>query len=254
MADPGPMAKAAAQIMAAATTLPEWVAAWLTPCCLGKSSLPTVAMVSAVMEGPPSAPPVATTICAAMIGHNPCTTNIANVPPMIIRQVIAQHHPRPAEPVDQRAGRRCHQHAGDQARGEHEPDLVRRPFLRLGQPGGQEGAHPAADIGHEEIDDWQADARRHHRIALCFTPVPVSVSLRVSDDLVEVDLRPRRRRVTSAGCHPFAPVGSQMVNVAPSPSRLSMASWPRCRLTMCLTMARPSPVPPMARERPVSTR
>ena len=65
------MAKAAAQIMAAAITLPEWVAAWLMPCCLGKSSLPTVAMVSAVREGPPSAPPVATTICAARIGPQP---------------------------------------------------------------------------------------------------------------------------------------------------------------------------------------
>ena len=36
-------------------------------------------------------------------------------------------------------------------------------------------------------------------------------------------------------------------NVAPSPGRLSMVSRPRWRLTMCLTMARPSPVPPLSR-------
>lgn len=53
--------------------------------------------------------------------------------------------------------------------------------------------------------------------------------------------------------HP-RPAGSQTVNVAPSPSRLSIANCPRWRLMMCFTIASPSPVPPTARDRPVSTR
>ena len=48
--------------------------------------------------------------------------------------------------------------------------------------------------------------------------------------------------------------GSQTLTVVPTPSSLSICSWPRWRLTTCLTMARPSPVPPAARERPASTR
>ena len=38
------------------------------------------------------------------------------------------------------------------------------------------------------------------------------------------------------------------------PSSLSISNWPRWRLVMCLTIANPSPVPPAARERPLSTR
>src|SRR5262249_3222900 len=48
--------------------------------------------------------------------------------------------------------------------------------------------------------------------------------------------------------------GSRTVNVAPCPSMLSICSRPRWRLTMCLTSARPSPVPPSARLCPTSTR
>src|SRR6185437_183101 len=47
---------------------------------------------------------------------------------------------------------------------------------------------------------------------------------------------------------------SRTVKTDPSPSSLAMSSRPRWRLTICLTIARPSPVPPMARERAVSTR
>src|SRR5206468_2715006 len=38
-------------------------------------------------------------------------------------------------------------------------------------------------------------------------------------------------------------LGKYAVNAAPSPSALSTLSPPRWRLTMCLTIARPSPVP-----------
>ena len=48
--------------------------------------------------------------------------------------------------------------------------------------------------------------------------------------------------------------GSQTENVEPLPSSLSISSTPRCRLTMCLTIASPSPVPPALRDRPLSTR
>ena len=62
----------------------------------------------------------------------------------------------------------------------------------------------------------------------------------------------RHAAACGAACPP-AP-GSQTRNTAPSPAALSITSWPRCRLTMCLTIARPSPVPPALRERPASTR
>ena len=59
--------------------------------------------------------------------------------------------------------------------------------------------------------------------------------------------------VTGSGCAVFAGVsagaaGSNTVKVLPSPSLLSMLSRPWWRLTMCLTMASPSPVPPRSRD------
>ena len=48
--------------------------------------------------------------------------------------------------------------------------------------------------------------------------------------------------------------GSQTLTVVPWPSSLSMSNCPRWRLTMCLTIANPNPVPPTARDRPLSTR
>ena len=44
------------------------------------------------------------------------------------------------------------------------------------------------------------------------------------------------------------------VTRVPSPSSLVISSRPRCRSTICLTMARPRPVPPEARLRPGSVR
>ncbi|MDB5372429.1 MAG: hypothetical protein JWP04_1071 [Belnapia sp.] len=52
--------------------------------------------------------------------------------------------------------------------------------------------------------------------------------------------------------HP--PAGSQTRKQAPLPGSLSISSSPRWRLTICLTMASPSPVPPALRDRPRSTR
>jgi hypothetical protein len=48
-------------------------------------------------------------------------------------------------------------------------------------------------------------------------------------------------------------VGSRTVTVVPTPTSLVISSRPRCRSTMCLTIARPRPVPPMLRLRPEST-
>ena len=48
--------------------------------------------------------------------------------------------------------------------------------------------------------------------------------------------------------------GNITVKVEPLPGVLWMSSRPRWRLTTCLTMARPSPVPPSWRERAASTR
>src|SRR3546814_4699989 len=52
-----------------------------------------------------------------------------------------------------------------------------------------------------------------------------------------------------AGVQPSeAAVGSSAVTRVPTPISLSINSCPRCRSTMCLTIASPSPVPPTERD------
>ena len=48
--------------------------------------------------------------------------------------------------------------------------------------------------------------------------------------------------------------GRKTVKVLPSPTTLSMLRRPRWRFRICLTIARPRPVPPKRRERPLSAR
>jgi hypothetical protein len=48
--------------------------------------------------------------------------------------------------------------------------------------------------------------------------------------------------------------GSTMLKLEPAPGVLAIFSSPPCRCTTCLTIARPSPVPPVSRERLRSTR
>ena len=48
--------------------------------------------------------------------------------------------------------------------------------------------------------------------------------------------------------------GSRRVNVEPTPTVLATSTRPPWLVAMCLTMARPSPVPPVARERARSAR
>ncbi len=48
--------------------------------------------------------------------------------------------------------------------------------------------------------------------------------------------------------------GSQARKVLPRPTSESTSSWPWCRISTCLTIASPSPVPPVSRERLRSTR
>ena len=48
--------------------------------------------------------------------------------------------------------------------------------------------------------------------------------------------------------------GKRSAKVLPLPGSLLISSSASCRMAMCLVMARPSPVPPTARERPRSTR
>jgi len=59
--------------------------------------------------------------------------------------------------------------------------------------------------------------------------------------------------VQGAGVRP-AQAGRITVNRVPSPSALSTQSRPRCRFTICLTMASPRPVPPISRDLWLSTR
>ena len=60
--------------------------------------------------------------------------------------------------------------------------------------------------------------------------------------------------VGSARASPSRDSGMRTVNVLPVPGRLSTAMSPPWRFTECFTMARPRPVPPLARERALSTR
>ena len=48
--------------------------------------------------------------------------------------------------------------------------------------------------------------------------------------------------------------GRRMMKSLPTPTSLCTSISPCMAMTMCLTIARPNPVPPMARERPLSTR
>jgi hypothetical protein len=62
------------------------------------------------------------------------------------------------------------------------------------------------------------------------------------------------RRSGGHGLALVTPIGRWAVKVAPCPSTLSIVSRPPWRLRMCLTSARPSPVPPCARLSETSTR
>ena len=62
------------------------------------------------------------------------------------------------------------------------------------------------------------------------------------------------RRLSIAHAAYGAAAGSHTVTVVPSRSRLSRRNWPRWSCTICLTIARPRPVPPNSRERARSTR
>jgi|GEM_PF-3262079 len=53
---------------------------------------------------------------------------------------------------------------------------------------------------------------------------------------------------------PATAIGSVKRTVVPWFNWLSMTSSPPCALTRCFTMAKPSPVPPISRERALSTR
>ena len=57
-----------------------------------------------------------------------------------------------------------------------------------------------------------------------------------------------------AGVQPEGRRGISKRNVLPPPGALATATTPPWRRTMCLTMARPNPVPPCSRERALSTR
>ena len=48
--------------------------------------------------------------------------------------------------------------------------------------------------------------------------------------------------------------GKKILIVAPEPRTLSALTDPPCASTRCLTIARPNPVPPASRERPLSAR
>ena len=78
-------------------------------------------------------------------------------------------------------------------------------------------------------------------------------AIRASDqgDLVTTTPQAEKAQDGTAGT---SATGNHTLTMVPAPSSLSIRSWPRWRLTMCRTIASPSPVPPTARDRPLSTR
>ncbi len=77
-------------------------------------------------------------------------------------------------------------------------------------------------------------------------------------DKFRIESHPPNWRERSARCNPEAQAfwvrGSRNRMTSPCPSVLSAQTRPPWSCTMCLTMLRPSPVPPVSRERPFSTR
>ena len=67
----------------AAATLPALFAASLVPCWRGNLSLPTTASVRPLKDGAPSAPPAATTSCAATTIQNAWNGSSSRVPATI---------------------------------------------------------------------------------------------------------------------------------------------------------------------------
>jgi hypothetical protein len=65
-------------------------------------------------------------------------------------------------------------------------------------------------------------------------------------------------REAGTGCNPEAQAcgvrGRRSTMVRPCPAGLSAQTRPPCSCTMCFTMLKPRPVPPVSRERPFSTR
>src|SRR5690606_6953987 len=78
-------------------------------------------------------------------------------------------------------------------------------------------------------------------------PSEASKSSKSSDPSRSACRRPARARTDPAS-------GSRSVNVEPWPSALHTVTSPPCEAATCLTIARPRPVPPVARERAGSTR
>ncbi len=75
--------------------------------------------------------------------------------------------------------------------------------------------------------------------------------------LMPIKISRRLPGVPEQDCFKRAPhvaVGSETITVVPTPSLLWKSMAPLCASTMLLQMERPSPVPPVGREREASTR
>ncbi len=129
-----------------------------------------------------------------------------------------------------------------------EPGLVAIHRCHIDAGAKQSERHGAPDAARRTRHDRDLLLARHGRL------LRIDWMWRLSRALARRATRRTGYAGTSDATGLATACGSHTLTVVPIPSSLSIDSCPRWRLTMCLTMARPSPVPPAARERPVSTR
>ena len=137
--------------------------------------------------------------------------------------------------------------------------------LRIDREG--EGRAGAGDVGglggtgdpggHGRENENLAHVRCPHLVAVC--SAPSEHPLYDSRMTIRHENRHNARKLSSSVKDQPAPRaapkrGRMALKAAPCPGLLSIISRPRCRSTMCLTMASPSPVPPASRLAAVSTR
>src|SRR5690606_22480459 len=110
------------------------------------------------------------------------------------------------------------------------------------RPGNRGGAAVPRD------QEWTAGSRARGYQGAVSERAAVLVTIAGASDAIDpFDAR-------SAGVRWTRVAGNRTANLLPAPGRLVMSSVAWWRSTTCLTIASPSPVPPVARERLRSTR
>jgi len=130
------------------------------------------------------------------------------------------------------------------------PDNGPRPGQQGRQPGAQGGA-PSGDL----LDEFGFESHAPNWREPAHGATPKRDSGRTDSFHGPGAARnPSAVALAKAEAQDFCVRGSRSRMASPCPSVLSAQTRPPWSCTMCLTMLRPSPVPPVSRERPFSTR